>query len=89
MVCLTLFYKVILVRFHVNKELMQVYSHHSCEKTPDRKGVLNCAKDLLRWGTHRSNYDWMLFLTSPMAYAGDRSGFAKVMVKLLVIYISY
>jgi len=31
---------------------MQVYSHHSFEKTPDEKGfLLNMAKDLFRCGT--------------------------------------
>jgi len=34
--------------------------------------LLNQAKDLIRWG-YRRNYDWMLFLTSPMVLSGSNS----------------
>jgi len=41
-------------------------------RTPDGKGFPKWAKEFfLMW--HRNNYDWMLFLTLPMAFNGDRN----------------
>jgi len=39
---------------------------------------------------HRSNYDWMFFLTSPMAFTGNQTydfGFTKPL--LLLLHHSY
>jgi len=52
---------------NIKNSLTQVYSHHPCEKTPDEGVFVKSAKGLIcMW--RRSNYDWMLFLTSPMAF---------------------
>jgi len=41
-------------------------------RTPDGKGSFKAAQGLIHiW--HRNNYDWMLFLTSPMAFTGDKT----------------
>jgi len=45
------------------KILMQVYSHHSCEKSLMERGFVKAGKGLIQM-RHRSNYDGVLFLTS-------------------------
>jgi len=55
-------------------------------RTPDRKSFLvKSDKGFILLG-HRSNYDWMLFLTSLMAFTGVRthdSEFTKRTLQLL------
>jgi len=48
---------------------MQVYSRHPCEKPLMERVFVKSGQGLIRM-RYRSNYDWMVFLTSPMAFTG-------------------
>jgi len=49
---------------------MQDYSHYPCEKPPEKR--VKSGQGLIQM-EHRCNYDWMLFLISPMVFTGVRT----------------
>jgi len=54
------------------KKLTQLYSHYPCEKPLVERFFVKSGQGLIQM-RHRNNYDWMLFLTSPMAFVGART----------------
>jgi len=61
---------MILITFNI--KLTQVYSRYLCEKPLMERVFVRIGYGLIKM-KHRSNYDWMLFLTSPMAFVWART----------------